>query len=65
MKPLPFREVKRRLEAVGFVQVSQRGSHKAESKEQQSEELSENEISSLHHSNGRQVQPKHDGVTRR
>ena len=27
MKPLPFREVKRRLEAAGFVEVSQRGSH--------------------------------------
>ena len=27
MKPLPFREVKRRLEAAGFVQVSQKGSH--------------------------------------
>ena len=26
-KPLPFREVKRRLESVGFRQVSQRGSH--------------------------------------
>lgn len=27
MKPLPFREVKRRLEAAGFVQVAQTGSH--------------------------------------
>lgn len=27
MRPLPFREVKRRLEAAGFVQVSQKGSH--------------------------------------
>ena len=27
LKPLPFREVKRRLEAVGFVEASQRGSH--------------------------------------
>lgn len=27
MKPLPFREVKRRLEAVGFVEVWQTGSH--------------------------------------
>jgi len=27
MKPLPFREVKRRLEAAGFVQASQKGSH--------------------------------------
>jgi predicted RNA binding protein YcfA (HicA-like mRNA interferase family) len=27
MKPLPFREVKRRLEAAGFVPVSQKGSH--------------------------------------
>ena len=27
MKPLPFREVKRRLEAAGFVEVGQRGSH--------------------------------------
>ena len=27
LKPLPFREVKRRLEAVGFAEVSQKGSH--------------------------------------
>jgi len=27
LNPLPFREVKRRLESVGFVEVSQRGSH--------------------------------------
>lgn len=27
LKPLPFREIKRRLEAVGFVEVSQKGSH--------------------------------------
>ena len=27
MKPLPYREVKRKLEAAGFVQVSQTGSH--------------------------------------
>lgn len=27
LKPQPFREVKRRLEAVGFVKASQRGSH--------------------------------------
>ena len=27
MKPLPFREVKRRLEAAGFVEAGQRGSH--------------------------------------
>lgn len=27
MRPQPFREVKRKLEAAGFVQVSQRGSH--------------------------------------
>jgi predicted RNA binding protein YcfA (HicA-like mRNA interferase family) len=27
MKPLPFREVARRLEAAGFVRVSQKGSH--------------------------------------
>lgn len=26
-RPLPYREVKRRLEAVGFTEVSQRGSH--------------------------------------
>ena len=26
-KPLPYREVKRRLEAAGFVEISQRGSH--------------------------------------
>lgn len=25
--PLPFREIKRRLEAIGFVEVSQKGSH--------------------------------------
>jgi predicted RNA binding protein YcfA (HicA-like mRNA interferase family) len=27
MKPQPFREVKRELEAAGFTQVSQKGSH--------------------------------------
>lgn len=27
LKPLPFREVKRRLEAAGFVETSTRGSH--------------------------------------
>jgi predicted RNA binding protein YcfA (HicA-like mRNA interferase family) len=27
LKPQPFREVKRRLESAGFVEVSQRGSH--------------------------------------
>ena len=27
LKPLPFREVKRRLEAAGFVKVSSKGSH--------------------------------------
>jgi len=27
LKPLPFREIKRRLEAAGFAEVSQRGSH--------------------------------------
>ncbi len=27
MKPLPFREVKRKLEAAGFAEVSQSGSH--------------------------------------
>ncbi len=27
LKPQPFREVKRRLEAVGFVESTQRGSH--------------------------------------
>ena len=27
LKPQPFREVKRRLEAAGFVEASQRGSH--------------------------------------
>lgn len=27
LKPLPFREIKRRLEAVGFVQTSRKGSH--------------------------------------
>lgn len=26
-RPLPYREVKRKLEAVGFVEVSQKGSH--------------------------------------
>ena len=26
-RPLPFREVKRMLEAVGFTEISQRGSH--------------------------------------
>jgi predicted RNA binding protein YcfA (HicA-like mRNA interferase family) len=27
LKPEPFREVKRRLEAAGFVEISQKGSH--------------------------------------
>ncbi len=27
LKPLPFREIKRRLEAVGFIETSQKGSH--------------------------------------
>ena len=27
LKPQPFREVKRRLEATGFVEASQKGSH--------------------------------------
>ncbi len=27
LSPQPFREIKRRLEAAGFVQVSQKGSH--------------------------------------
>jgi len=27
LKPLPYREVKRKLEAVGFTEVSQKGSH--------------------------------------
>lgn len=27
LSPQPFREVKRRLEAAGFIEVSQRGSH--------------------------------------
>jgi predicted RNA binding protein YcfA (HicA-like mRNA interferase family) len=27
LRPLPFREVKRRLEAAGFTEVGQRGSH--------------------------------------
>jgi len=27
LKPLPFREIKRRLEAAGFVECSQRGSN--------------------------------------
>ncbi len=27
MKPLPFREVKRKLQAAGFVEVGQTGSH--------------------------------------
>lgn len=27
LNPLPFREVKRRLEAAGFIEVGQRGSH--------------------------------------
>ena len=27
LKPQPFREIKRRLEAVGFVEASQKGSH--------------------------------------
>ena len=27
LKPQPFREIKRRLEAAGFVEASQKGSH--------------------------------------
>ncbi|MEP7366390.1 MAG: type II toxin-antitoxin system HicA family toxin [Acidobacteriota bacterium] len=27
LRPLPFREVKRRLEAAGFIETSQKGSH--------------------------------------
>jgi predicted RNA binding protein YcfA (HicA-like mRNA interferase family) len=27
LKPQPFREIKRRLEAAGFVETSQKGSH--------------------------------------
>jgi predicted RNA binding protein YcfA (HicA-like mRNA interferase family) len=27
LKPLPFREIKRRLEIAGFVEASQKGSH--------------------------------------
>jgi predicted RNA binding protein YcfA (HicA-like mRNA interferase family) len=27
LKPLPYREVKRKLEAAGFTEVSQKGSH--------------------------------------
>jgi predicted RNA binding protein YcfA (HicA-like mRNA interferase family) len=27
LSPLPFREIKRRLEAAGFVEASQKGSH--------------------------------------
>jgi predicted RNA binding protein YcfA (HicA-like mRNA interferase family) len=27
LKPQPFREIKRRLESVGFVEASQKGSH--------------------------------------
>ncbi len=27
LKPLPFREIKRRLEAAGFVEIGQKGSH--------------------------------------
>ena len=27
LKPLPFREIKRRLELAGFIESSQRGSH--------------------------------------
>ena len=27
LRPLPYREVKRRLEAAGFIEVSQSGSH--------------------------------------
>ena len=27
LNPLPFREIKRRLEAAGFVEASQKGSH--------------------------------------
>ena len=26
-RPLPFRKVKRKLEAIGFTEISQRGSH--------------------------------------
>ena len=33
LKPLPFREVKRKLEATGFIQVSQKGSHAKFAKE--------------------------------
>ena len=33
LRPLPYREVERRLEAAGFVQVGQRGSHIKFSKE--------------------------------
>ncbi|MGD0771016.1 MAG: type II toxin-antitoxin system HicA family toxin [Tepidisphaeraceae bacterium] len=27
LRPLPYREVRRRLQAAGFVEISQRGSH--------------------------------------
>lgn len=27
LKPLPYREIRRRLEAAGFVEISQKGSH--------------------------------------
>jgi predicted RNA binding protein YcfA (HicA-like mRNA interferase family) len=27
LKPLPFREVKRRLHSAGFIEISQKGSH--------------------------------------
>ena len=27
LKPQPFREIKRRLEAAGFIEISQKGSH--------------------------------------
>lgn len=27
LRPLPYREVKRKLEATGFIQISSRGSH--------------------------------------
>jgi predicted RNA binding protein YcfA (HicA-like mRNA interferase family) len=27
LRPLPFREIKRRLESLGFVETSQKGSH--------------------------------------
>ena len=33
LRPLPYREVKRKLEAAGFIEVNQRGSHVKFSKE--------------------------------